>query len=156
MTDFIQHLFDYQFLNRALITSIVVGIVWNCRKFDYPPWIVVDGRCDESCCFTWCGVVILIQYSNVRCISHWHDASLLIGYISNNSKTKPDAALVLVSLRFSQRVSSLLVYKYDRFTSYFIRKFTRLPTNILDNHHYWRRCDTTHCHTLSSINDFNF
>ena len=27
MTDFIQHLFDYQFLNRALITSIVVGIV---------------------------------------------------------------------------------------------------------------------------------
>ena len=36
-------------------------------------------------------------------------ASLLIGYISNNSKTKPDAPLVLVSLRFSQRVSSLLV-----------------------------------------------
>ena len=27
MTDFIQHLFDYQFLNRALITSIVVGVV---------------------------------------------------------------------------------------------------------------------------------
>ena len=24
--DFLQHLFDYQFLNRALITSIVVGI----------------------------------------------------------------------------------------------------------------------------------
>ena len=26
MTDFIQHLLDYQFLNRALITSIVVGM----------------------------------------------------------------------------------------------------------------------------------
>ena len=35
-------------------------------------------------------------------------ASLLIGYISNNSKTKPDAAIGISFTAF-QRVSSLLV-----------------------------------------------
>ena len=94
MTDFIQHLFDYQFLNRALITSIVVGIVWNCRKFDYPPWIVVNGRCDESCCFTWCALSFLFNIPMfVGALVTGMIASLLIGYISNNSKTKPDAAI---------------------------------------------------------------
>ena len=77
MTDFIQHLFDYQFLNRALITSIVVGIV--CGTVG--SLIILRGLSlmgDAMSHVLPGGIVILIQYSNVRrCISHWHDCKFI-------------------------------------------------------------------------------
>lgn len=79
MTDFIQHLFDYQFLNRALITSIVVGIVCGTvGSLIILRGLSLMGDAMSHLCFTWCGIVILIQYSNVRrCISHWHDCKFI-------------------------------------------------------------------------------
>ena len=105
MTDFIQHLFDYQFLNRALITSIVVGIV--CGTVG--SLIILRGLSlmgDAMSHAVLPGVALSFLFNIpmfVGALVTGMIASLLIGYISNNSKTKPDAPLVLVSLRFSQR-----------------------------------------------------
>ena len=84
-------------------------------------------------------------------------ASLLIGYISNNSKTKPDAAIGISFTAFLATgviIISLINSTTDLHHILF-GNLLAITTNILDNHHYWRHCDTTHCHTLSSINDFN-
>lgn len=111
MTDFIQHLFDYQFLNRALITSIVVGIV--CGTVG--SLIILRGLSlmgDAMSHAVLPGVALSFLFNIpmfVGALVTGMIASLLIGYISNNSKTKPDAAIGISFTMFSQRVSSLLV-----------------------------------------------
>lgn len=95
MTDFIQHLFDYQFLNRALITSIVVGIV--CGTVG--SLIILRGLSlmgDAMSHAVLPGVALSFLFNIpmfVGALVTGMIASLLIGYISNNSKTKPDAAI---------------------------------------------------------------
>ena len=95
MNDFFQHLFDYQFLNRALITSIVVGIVCGTvgsliilrglsLMGDAMSHAVLPGVAISF----WLGIPMFIGAMFTGMI-----ASLLIGFISNNSKTKPDAAI---------------------------------------------------------------
>lgn len=95
MNDFFQHLFDYQFLNRALITSIVVGIVCGTvgsliilrglsLMGDAMSHAVLPGVAISF----WLGIPMFIGAMVTGMI-----ASLLIGFISNNSKTKPDAAI---------------------------------------------------------------
>ena len=111
MTDFIQHLLDYQFLNRALITSIVVGIV--CGTVG--SLIILRGLSlmgDAMSHAVLPGVALSFLFNIpmfIGALVTGMIASLLIGYISNNSKQNLMQLLVLVSLRFSQRVSSLLV-----------------------------------------------
>ena len=95
MTDFIQHLFDYQFLNRALITSIVVGIV--CGTVG--SLIILRGLSlmgDAMSHAVLPGVALSFLFNIpmfVGALVTGMIASLLIGYISNNSKTKPDATI---------------------------------------------------------------
>ena len=95
MTDFIQHLFDYQFLNRALITSIVVGVV--CGTVG--SLIILRGLSlmgDAMSHAVLPGVALSFLFNIpmfIGALVTGMIASLLIGYISNNSKTKPDAAI---------------------------------------------------------------
>ena len=94
MTDFIQHLFDYQFLNRALITSIVVGIV--CGTVG--SLIILRGLSlmGDAMSHVLPGVALSFLFNIpmfVGALVTGMIASLLIGYISNNSKTKPDATI---------------------------------------------------------------
>ncbi len=49
MLEFVEHLFTYQFLNRALITSIIVGIVCgSVGRFNCITWSFINGRCNMS------------------------------------------------------------------------------------------------------------
>lgn len=49
MLEFVEHLFTYQFLNRALITSIIVGIVCGTvGSFNCITWSFINGRCNSA------------------------------------------------------------------------------------------------------------
>ncbi|HBC4707025.1 TPA: metal ABC transporter permease [Staphylococcus aureus] len=95
MLEFVEHLFTYQFLNRALITSIIVGIV--CGTVG--SLIVLRGLSlmgDAMSHAVLPGVALSFLFGIpmfVGALITGMIASILIGYITSSSKTKPDAAI---------------------------------------------------------------
>ncbi|HDJ7187321.1 TPA: metal ABC transporter permease [Staphylococcus aureus] len=95
MLEFVEHLFTYQFLNRALITSIIVGIV--CGTVG--SLIVLRGLSlmgDAMSHAVLPGVALSFLFGIpmfVGALITGMIASIFIGYIISSSKTKPDAAI---------------------------------------------------------------
>ncbi|BBK64152.1 membrane protein [Staphylococcus aureus] len=95
MLEFAEHLFTYQFLNRALITSIIVGIV--CGTVG--SLIVLRGLSlmgDAMSHAVLPGVALSFLFGIpmfVGALITGMIASIFIGYITSSSKTKPDAAI---------------------------------------------------------------
>lgn len=95
MLEFVEHLFTYQFLNRALITSIIVGIV--CGTVG--SLIVLRGLSlmgDAMSHAVLPGVALSFLFGIpmfVGALITGMIASIFIGYIASSSKTKPDAAI---------------------------------------------------------------
>lgn len=95
MLEFVEHLFTYQFLNRALITSIIVGIV--CGTVG--SLIVLRGLSlmgDAMSHAVLPGVALSFLFGIpmfVGALIAGMIASIFIGYITSSSKTKPDAAI---------------------------------------------------------------
>ncbi|HDA1283693.1 TPA: metal ABC transporter permease [Staphylococcus aureus] len=95
MLEFVEHLFTYQFLNRALITSIIVGIV--CGTVG--SLIVLLGLSlmgDAMSHAVLPGVALSFLFGIpmfVGALITGMIASIFIGYITSSSKTKPDAAI---------------------------------------------------------------
>ncbi|HDB0329456.1 TPA: metal ABC transporter permease [Staphylococcus aureus] len=95
MLEFVEHLFTYQFLNRALITSIIVGIV--CGTVG--SLIVLRGLSlmgDALSHAVLPGVALSFLFGIpmfVGALITGMIASIFIGYITSSSKTKPDAAI---------------------------------------------------------------
>ncbi|MCM0355098.1 metal ABC transporter permease [Staphylococcus aureus] len=95
MLEFVEHLFTYQFLNRALITSIIVGIV--CGTVGN--LIVLRGLSlmgDAMSHAVLPGVALSFLFGIpmfVGALITGMIASIFIGYITSSSKTKPDAAI---------------------------------------------------------------
>ncbi|HHW9691173.1 TPA: metal ABC transporter permease [Staphylococcus aureus] len=95
MLEFVEHLFTYQFLNRALITSIIVGIV--CGTVG--SLIVLRGLSlmgDAMSHAVLPGVALSFLFGIPMFIGTLITgmiASIFIGYITSSSKTKPDAAI---------------------------------------------------------------
>ncbi|HDJ5166107.1 TPA: metal ABC transporter permease [Staphylococcus aureus] len=95
MLEFVEHLFTYQFLNRALITSIIVGIV--CGTVG--SLIVLRGLSlmgDAMSHAVLPGVALSFLFGIPMFIGSLITgmiASIFIGYITSSSKTKPDAAI---------------------------------------------------------------
>lgn len=95
MLEFVDHLFTYQFLNRALITSIIVGIV--CGTVG--SLIVLRGLSlmgDAMSHAVLPGVALSFLFGIpmfVGALITGMIASIFIGYITSSSKTKPDAAI---------------------------------------------------------------
>ncbi|HHB6438368.1 TPA: metal ABC transporter permease [Staphylococcus aureus] len=95
MLEFVEHLFTYQFLNRALITSIIVGIV--CGTVG--SLIVLRGLSlmgDAMSHAVLPGVALSFLFGFpmfVGALITGMIASIFIGYITSSSKTKPDAAI---------------------------------------------------------------
>lgn len=95
MLDFFNHLLSYQFLNRALITSILVGIV--CGTVG--SIIVLRGLSlmgDAMSHAVLPGVALSFLFNIPMFIGALVTsmiASLFIGFITSKSKTKPDAAI---------------------------------------------------------------
>ncbi|MGS0667052.1 metal ABC transporter permease [Staphylococcus arlettae] len=95
MLDFVEHLFSYQFLNRALIISIVVGIV--CGTVG--SLIVLRGLSlmgDAMSHAVLPGVALSFVLGipmYIGALVTGMIASLFIGFITQSSKTKPDAAI---------------------------------------------------------------
>lgn len=95
MLEFVEHLFTYQFLNRALITSIIVGIV--CGTVG--SLIVLRGLSlmgDAMSHAVLPGVALSFLFGIpmfLGALITGMIASIFIGYITSSSKTKPDAAI---------------------------------------------------------------
>ncbi|HDH2108234.1 TPA: metal ABC transporter permease [Staphylococcus aureus] len=95
MLEFVEHLFTYQFLNRALITSIIVGIA--CGTVG--SLIVLRGLSlmgDAMSHAVLPGVALSFLFGIpmfVGALITGMIASIFIGYITSSSKTKPDAAI---------------------------------------------------------------
>ncbi|CAC7187145.1 TPA: metal ABC transporter permease [Staphylococcus aureus] len=95
MLEFVEHLFTYQFLNRALITSIIVGVV--CGTVG--SLIVLRGLSlmgDAMSHAVLPGVALSFLFGIpmfVGALITGMIASIFIGYITSSSKTKPDAAI---------------------------------------------------------------
>ncbi|HDC8181473.1 TPA: metal ABC transporter permease [Staphylococcus aureus] len=95
MLEFVEHLFTYQFLNRALITSIIVGIV--CGTVG--SLIVLRGLSlmgDAMSHAVLPGVALSFFFGIpmfIGALITGMIASIFIGYITSSSKTKPDAAI---------------------------------------------------------------
>ncbi|HDD0985690.1 TPA: metal ABC transporter permease [Staphylococcus aureus] len=95
MLEFVEHLFTYQFLNRALITSIIVGIVYGTVG----SLIVLRGLSlmgDAMSHAVLPGVALSFLFGIpmfVGALITGMIASIFIGYITSSSKTKPDAAI---------------------------------------------------------------
>lgn len=95
MLEFVEHLFTYQFLNRALITSIIVGIV--CGTVG--SLIVLRGLSlmgDAMSHAVLPGVALSFLFGIpmfIGALIAGMIASIFIGYITSSSKTKPDAAI---------------------------------------------------------------
>ncbi|HEJ8253477.1 TPA: metal ABC transporter permease [Staphylococcus aureus] len=95
MLEFVENLFTYQFLNRALITSIIVGIV--CGTVG--SLIVLRGLSlmgDAMSHAVLPGVALSFLFGIpmfVGALITGMIASIFIGYITSSSKTKPDAAI---------------------------------------------------------------
>ncbi|HDF5804455.1 TPA: metal ABC transporter permease [Staphylococcus aureus] len=95
MLEFVEHLFTYQFLNRALITSIIVGIV--CGTVG--SLIVLRGLSlmgDAMSHAVLPGVALSFLFGILMFVGALITgmiASIFIGYITSSSKTKPDAAI---------------------------------------------------------------
>lgn len=95
MLEFAEHLFTYQFLNRALITSIIVGIV--CGTVG--SLIVLRGLSlmgDAMSHAVLPGVALSFLFGIpmfIGALITGMIASIFIGYITSSSKTKPDAAI---------------------------------------------------------------
>lgn len=95
MLEFVEHLFTYQFLNRALITSIIVGIV--CGTVG--SLIVLRGLSlmgDAMSHAVLPGVALSFLFGIpmfVGALITGMIASIFIGYITSSTKTKPDAAI---------------------------------------------------------------
>ncbi|HDF0495287.1 TPA: metal ABC transporter permease [Staphylococcus aureus] len=95
MLEFVEYLFTYQFLNRALITSIIVGIV--CGTVG--SLIVLRGLSlmgDAMSHAVLPGVALSFLFGIpmfVGALITGMIASIFIGYITSSSKTKPDAAI---------------------------------------------------------------
>ncbi|HCX2224519.1 TPA: metal ABC transporter permease [Staphylococcus aureus] len=95
MLEFVEHLFTYQFLNRALITSIIVGIV--CGTVG--SLIVLRGFSlmgDAMSHAVLPGVALSFLFGIpmfIGALITGMIASIFIGYITSSSKTKPDAAI---------------------------------------------------------------
>ncbi|CXQ47390.1 metal ABC transporter permease [Staphylococcus aureus] len=95
MLEFVEHLFTYQFLNRALITSIIVGIVCGTVS----SLIVLRGLSlmgDAMSHAVLPGVALSFLFGIpmfVGALITGMIASIFIGYITSSSKTKPDAAI---------------------------------------------------------------
>lgn len=95
MLEFVEHLFTYQFLNRALITSIIVGIV--CGTVG--SLIVLRGLSlmgDAMSHAVLPGVALSFLFGIPMFVGAFITgmiASIFIGYITSSSKTKPDAAI---------------------------------------------------------------
>ncbi|HDA2271828.1 TPA: metal ABC transporter permease [Staphylococcus aureus] len=95
MLEFVEHLFTYQFLNRALITSIIVGIV--CGTVG--SLIVLRGLSlmgDAMSHAVLPGVALSFLFGIpmfIGALITGMIASIFIGHITSSSKTKPDAAI---------------------------------------------------------------
>ncbi|MCL4602474.1 metal ABC transporter permease [Staphylococcus aureus] len=95
MLEFVEHLFTYQFLNRALITSIIVGIV--CGTVG--SLIVLRGLSlmgDAMSHAVLPGVALSFLFGIpmfIGALITGMIASIFIGYITSSSKMKPDAAI---------------------------------------------------------------
>lgn len=95
MLEFVEHLFTYQFLNRALITSIIVGIV--CGTVG--SLIVLRGLSlmgDAMSHAVLPGVALSFLFGIpmfIGALITGMIANIFIGYITSSSKTKPDAAI---------------------------------------------------------------
>lgn len=95
MLEFLDHLFTYQFLNRALITSIIVGIV--CGTVG--SLIVLRGLSlmgDAMSHAVLPGVALSFLFGVpmfIGALVTGMIASIFIGFITSSSKTKPDAAI---------------------------------------------------------------
>ncbi|HFO0615423.1 TPA: metal ABC transporter permease [Staphylococcus aureus] len=95
MLEFVEHLFTYQFLNRALITSIIVGMV--CGTVG--SLIVLRGLSlmgDAMSHAVLPGVALSFLFGIpmfIGALITGMIASIFIGYITSSSKTKPDAAI---------------------------------------------------------------
>ncbi|WP_046399425.1 metal ABC transporter permease [Staphylococcus aureus] len=108
MLEFVEHLFTYQFLNRALITSIIVGIV--CGTVG--SLIVLRGLSlmgDAMSHAVLPGVALSFLFGIpmfVGALITGMIASIFIGYITSSSKTKPDAA---IGISFTAFLSSGII-----------------------------------------------
>lgn len=95
MLEFVEHLFTYQFLNRALITSIIVGIV--CGTVGSLIVLrVLSLMGDAMSHAVLPGVALSFLFGIpmfVGALITGMIASIFIGYITSSSKTKPDAAI---------------------------------------------------------------
>ncbi|PTE81506.1 manganese ABC transporter permease [Staphylococcus equorum] len=95
MMEFVQHLLDYKFLSNALIISIVVGIV--CGTVGC--LIVLRGLSlmgDAMSHAVLPGVALSFLFNIpmfIGALITGMIASIFIGFITKNSKTKPDAAI---------------------------------------------------------------
>ena len=75
MLEFVEHLFTYQFLNRALITSIIVGIVCGTvGSLIVLRGLSLMGDAMSHAVLPGVAFIILIWYSNVyRRTYNWYD-----------------------------------------------------------------------------------
>ncbi|HDA1079388.1 TPA: metal ABC transporter permease [Staphylococcus aureus] len=109
MLEFVEHLFTYQFLNRALITSIIVGIV--CGTVG--SLIVLRGLSlmgDAMSHAVLPGVALSFLFGIpmfVGALITGMIASIFIGYITSSSKTKPDAA---IGISFTAFLASGIIF----------------------------------------------
>ena len=95
MLDFFNHLLSYQFLNRALITSILVGIVCG-TVVSIIVLICISLMGDAMSHAVLPGVALSFLFNIpmfIGALVTGMIASLFIGFITSKSKTKPDAAI---------------------------------------------------------------
>ena len=100
---FIQHLFEYQFLSRAMSTAILVGIVCGVVGC----LIVLRGLSlmgDAMSHAVLPGVALSFLFNIPMFIGALITgmlSSTIIGYISDKSKTKKDAAIGITSVSYT-------------------------------------------------------
>lgn len=94
MLDFFNHLLSYQFLNRALITSILVGIVCGTvGSIIVLRGLSLMGDAMSHAVLPGVALSFLFNIPMFGALVTGMIASLFIGFITSKSKTKPDAAI---------------------------------------------------------------
>ena len=158
MLEFVEHLFTYQFLNRALITSIIVGIV--CGTVG--SLIVLRGLSlmgDAMSHAVLPGVALSFLFGIpmfVGALITGMIASIFIGYITSSSKTKPDAAIGISFTAFL--ASGIIIISLINTTTdlYHILFGIYWQSQIVHFNNYcdWFNRPYSNHYFLSSINDF--
>lgn len=159
MLEFVEHLFTYQFLNRALITSIIVGIV--CGTVG--SLIVLRGLSlmgDAMSHAVLPGVALSFLFGIpmfVGALITGMIASIFIGYITSSSKTKPDAAIGISFTAFLASgiiIISLINTTTDLYHILFGNLLAITNSAFFNNYCDWFNRPYSNHYFLSSINDF--